>query len=81
MTDAAKCDPEDIERQKVDQLRKLQEDRYFSNQPDHNGITAAMVDKMVAIMAEALSTGQTDVRAIMYCAYREAQKLQPPRGK
>lgn len=43
---------------------------------DENGISPRMLDTMLAVIAEGLTTNGTDMRSLLYCAFREAQKLQ-----
>lgn len=45
-------------------------------QQDENGISAEMLDSMVQTVAEGLHTGATDMRHLLYCAYRNARKIQ-----
>jgi hypothetical protein len=46
------------------------------HQPDTNGISRSMVDKMVDTFAEGFATGSTDIRDLLYCAYRNARNIQ-----
>ena len=39
---------------------------------DENGISINMLDHAVAILAEGLGAGQTDVRHLLYCVIRDA---------
>lgn len=39
---------------------------------DERGISAAMLDHFQAIIAEGLTTGETDLRALLYCGLRDA---------
>lgn len=50
--------------------------QYEKKIPDENGITIDMVDKLVAVIAEGLATGGENLRALLYCAYREARKIE-----
>jgi hypothetical protein len=46
------------------------------HQPDTNGISKSMVDQMIGIFAEGFATGSTDIRSLLYCAYRDARNIQ-----
>ena len=42
---------------------------------DENGISAEMLDTMQAAFAEGLTTGETDLRSLLYCAHRPCGAL------
>lgn len=43
---------------------------------DETGISSRMIDKMLGVIAEGLTTDCRNVRQLVYCAYREARKIQ-----
>ena len=47
---------------------------FFRELKDTNGVSAEMVDHAVAIFAEGFATGQTDIRALLYCVIRDTLK-------
>jgi hypothetical protein len=47
---------------------------YLASIKDENGISAAMLDHALAIFAEGFTTGQSDVRALLYCVIRDVVK-------
>lgn len=78
MSDAM-YDPEGLEKAVAARMRQRREREMADLIPDLQGISRAMIDKMIEIYAEALSTGATDIRHILYCAYREARKIESTR--
>lgn len=44
--------------------------------PDEEGISADMINIMLSTLAEGYQTGSTDMRSLLYCAYRNARKCQ-----
>jgi hypothetical protein len=43
---------------------------------DDHGISGEMIESMVQTVAEGLHTGSTDMRSLLYCAYRNAREIQ-----
>ncbi len=68
--------PEERESAKAKQMQEQRERIRLWNIRDESGISRAMVDKMIAIWAESLNTGGDNIRDLMYCAYREARKIE-----
>ena len=48
----------------------------LKSQKDANGISSEMIDSMVQTVAEGLHTGATDMRHLLYCAFRNARVIQ-----
>lgn len=74
MNTAAKCDLDEADR-----ARRIAEDTQLAKiraTPDAVGISSDMIESMVQTMAEGLHTGATDMRHLMYCAYRNAREIQ-----
>lgn len=78
MNNAERNLDESYKARKLKIKRELDE---YKSIPDSNNITMRMMDCMVGIFAEGLSTGQEDIRGLLYCAYREARKLEPKQTK
>jgi len=45
---------------------------------DENGISSDMLDRSLAIIAEGLMTGQSNLRSLIYCVIRDAIKQPNP---
>lgn len=52
------------------------ESKRLKAQKDANGISSEMMESMVQTVAEGLHTGATDMRHLLYCAFRNAQAIQ-----
>ncbi len=78
MSEPASFSPEERERLLADRIRAHYETHRLRNTPDEHGITPVMVDKMMEVWAEGLSTGGNNIRSLFYCAYREARKMEKP---
>lgn len=79
MTDVNKAGgltPDEQQQQRAERVESERRIYIYRRQLDENGISIAMVDTMLAVVAEGLTTGSTDLRSLLYCAYREAQKVQ-----
>ena len=77
MTDINKAAKRNLDEQQcAARIESEHRAHVYLHQLDENEISRAMIDKMVSVVAEGLATGRTDLRPLLYCAYREARKLQ-----
>lgn len=60
-------------RKLVDQQKAQAE---YDATPDYCGISNDMLNIMLSTVAEGLNTGSTDMRSLLYCAYRNARERQ-----
>jgi hypothetical protein len=68
---AAATPPEELKRLQEQKRIEAERDARIAALPDENGVSAVMLDHAVAVFAEGFSTGQTNVRALLYCVIRD----------
>lgn len=71
---AAAPSNEDQQKWQEAQRQLKQQLEFERHQKDENGVSRAMIDRFVGIIGEGLSTGETDMRALVYCGIRELLK-------
>ena len=74
MHEAVQQSEEQVQKREEERRLQKQREEYSRHQKDENGVSRAMIDRFVGILGEGLSTGETDMRALVYCGIRELLK-------